>query len=55
MKGIWFSTKKFHIIVIAALVAAIHRGASVIYPDNSTRVERWIAGMNRAMTIAELK
>ena len=38
-------------IVITALVAVIHRGASVIYQDNSTPVEPWITGTSPVTTI----
>ena len=38
-------------IVIAALVAVIHRCTSVIYQDNSTLAEPWIAATSAAMTV----
>ena len=37
--------------VFTALVAVIHRGASVIYQQNSTPVEPWITATSAAMTI----
>ncbi len=37
-------------IVIAALVAAIHRCTSVIYLDSSTLVEAWITATSAVMT-----
>ena len=37
--------------VITALVAVIHRGASVIYQQNSTLVEPWITATSAVMTI----
>ena len=38
-------------VVIAALVAVIHRGAGVIYPDNATPVEPWMTRTSPVMTV----
>ncbi len=45
------TTPRFTDDVITALVAVIHRGASVIYQENSTPVEPWITGTSPVMTI----
>ena len=38
--------------VITARVAVIHRGAGVIWQDNSTPVEPWLTGTSPVMTIS---
>ena len=45
------TTPRFIDGVITAFVAVIHRGASVIYQQNSTPVEPWITGTSPVMTI----